>query len=149
MVVLSCTAAACGGGTTPTGDAGAANDVGAPDAAARVEAGGGSMMDAATMGSAGPTDSGKQEGGNLQCTSLASCGGGDVCCATYSNKMLSTSCESGQTCPMGSAEVCDLNNPTCPPGEECRARKGSTIGICAVPRDGGTDSGSVGDAAAD
>jgi hypothetical protein len=46
-------------------------------------------------------------------------------------------CVSGNMCPTGSRQLCDPNNPSCPPGETCVVRNGGMYGTCRTPRDGG------------
>jgi hypothetical protein len=158
MSAVAALAMACGGSTSNSGGGGNESDSGSSSGGSSGSSSGG--MDATSSSSSGSSSGGSSgssgsssgatgDGGNLQCTTPTSCGTGSVCCATVTNTTVTTKCETGTMCPMGSGEVCDPAHPMCPAGEECRTRNGGSLGVCRTPRDGGTATDAASDAAAD
>jgi hypothetical protein len=50
--------------------------------------------------------------------------------------MVTSMCAMGM-CPMGTRELCDPNNPMCPPGDTCRPLGGGMYGTCRRALDAG------------
>lgn len=143
---VSVVAAACGGSTTNTGngnesDSGSGSggssgsSSGGTDASSS-SSGGSSGSSSGSGGSSGSSSGGMMGEGGLTCTPT-SCGASGLCCVGFGNGMITSMCVTGTMCPTGDRQLCDPNNPMCPPGEVCRTRMGGMYGTCRVPMDGG------------
>jgi hypothetical protein len=145
MCAATALAMACGGSTSNSGGGNEGDSGGSSGGSSGSSSGGGDATSSSSSGGTGSSSgagsssgssSGGQKEGGLTCTPT-SCGASSVCCAMTGGGMTSDKCVSGGTCPTGSHEVCDVNNPMCPPGEVCRARNGGMYGTCRAPTDGG------------
>jgi hypothetical protein len=157
-VVVSAVAAACGGNTSNTSgnenDSGTGGSSGSSSGAGSSSGTGsssgsssGAGSSSGTGGSSGSSSGGQTGDSGLTCTAT-SCGSGSLCCVGFGGGMVTSMCVTGTMCPTGDRQVCDPNNPMCPPGDVCRVRMGGTYGTCRPAMDGGMggDGSTIGDA---